>query len=44
MYLQFVHQKPKLLRNDKGDKINVGNIPCRLFYGEVFLFQYKANI
>ena len=33
----------KLLRNNKGANINVGNIPCKLLYFEAVIYQRKAN-
>ena len=33
-YITSVHQEPTLMRKNKCSNINVGNIPCNIFYGE----------
>ena len=43
-YITSVHQEPTLMRKNKCSNINVGNIPCNIFYGEAVFSQWKSNI
>ena len=44
MYLPSVHQEPKLLIINKYSNMNVGNIPCKLFFIEAVFTLWKSNI